>query len=266
MDLALAFSALLMGLAGSPHCVAMCGAACTAIAGRCGGQRPQPALLGLHAGRLLSYAAGGAVVAGGVGALAALAAWSPSLRPLWTLVHVAALGLGVWLLWTGRQPAFLDNLGRGPARELASAKLATAPGAAQPVAVLRLAAGQGPGVAGAAAVAGGGVAGGAAGPVKAAAAGALWLGLPCGLLHSALVMAALANTPVGGAAIMAAFALGTTLGLWIGPTLWWRVGAPGGGWLARGGAVRLAGLMLIGVSAWALGHDLGASIGGYCLG
>jgi len=82
----------------------------------------------------------------------------------------------------------------------------------------------------------------------------------------ALVMAALANTPLGGAAIMAAFALGTTLGLWVGPTLWWRVGAPGGGWLARGGAVRLAGLMLAGVSAWALSHDLGARIVAYCLG
>ena len=139
MDLALAFSALLIGLAGSPHCVAMCGAACTAIAGRCGRQRPQPALLGLHAGRLLSYAAGGAVVAGGVGALAALAAWSPSLRPLWTLVHVAALGLGVWLLWTGRQPAFLENLGRARARELAAARLASDPATGQPVAVLRLA-------------------------------------------------------------------------------------------------------------------------------
>jgi len=261
VDLALAFSALLLGLAGSPHCVAMCGAACTAIAGRCGGTRPQQALLGLHAGRLLSYAAGGAVVAGGVGALAALAAWSPSLRPLWTLVHAAALGLGVWLLWTGRQPAFLENLGRGPARALASAKSATDAGGAQPVAVLRLAAGTGPALAGVAPGAGGGL-----GAAKAAAVGALWLGLPCGLLHSALVMAALANTPLGGAAIMAAFALGTTLGLWIGPTLWWRVGAPGGGWLARGGAVRLAGLMLAGVSAWALSHDLGARIVAYCFG
>lgn len=265
MDLALAFSALLIGLAGSPHCVAMCGAACTAIAGRCGRQRPQPALLGLHAGRLLSYAAGGAVVAGGVGALAALAAWSPSLRPLWTLVHVAALGLGVWLLWTGRQPAFLENLGRARARELAAARLASDPATGQPVAVLRLAAGSGPALAATAAAAGGG-AGRLAGPAKAAAAGALWLGLPCGLLHSALVMAALANTPLGGAAIMAAFAMGTTLGLWVGPTLWWRVGAPGGGWLARGGAVRLAGLMLAGVSAWALSHDLGARIVAYCLG
>jgi cytochrome c biogenesis protein CcdA len=167
----------------------------------------------------------------------------------------------VWLLWTGRQPEFLENLGRRRARELAGAKLAAEPGGVHPVAVLRLAAGNGAAVADSAAVAGAGL-----GPAKAAAAGALWLGLPCGLLHSALVMAALANTPVGGAAIMAAFALGTTLGLWIGPTLWWRVGAPGGGWLARGGAVRLAGLMLAGVSVWALGHDLGARIGAFCFG
>lgn len=245
MDAALAFSALLMGLAGSPHCVAMCGAACTGIAGRCGGDRPQRALLALHLGRLLSYAAGGAVAAGGVGALAALASWSPALRPLWTLVHAAALGLGLWLLWQGRQPAFLENLGRGTARGLAVAGMPGGGDAARPVA--------GPS---------NGRHGGAA---KAAAAGSLWLAWPCGLLHSALLMASLGNGVVGGAAIMAAFAVGTSVGLWLGPTLWWRVGAPGAGWLARGGAIRLAGLGLAAASAWALGHDLGAKVLAYCL-
>lgn len=248
MDTALALSALLMGLAGSPHCVAMCGAACAGIAGRCGGARPQRALLALHLGRLLSYAAGGAVVAVGVGALADIAAWSPALRPLWTLVHAAALALGVWLLWHGRQPAFLDNLGRGTSRELAAVGApAAAGGAPQPVHGPTPRRARWPG------------------PLKAGAAGALWLAWPCGLLHSALVMAALGHGAVGGASIMAAFAVGTSVGLWVGPALWWRIGAPGAGWLASGGAVRLAGLGLAAASAWALGHDLGAKVLAYCL-
>jgi sulfite exporter TauE/SafE len=250
VDFALAISALLMGLAGSPHCVAMCGAACAGIAGRCGGARPQRALLGLHLGRLASYAAGGAVAAAGVGALATLGQWSPALRPMWTLVHAAAFALGVWLLWQGRQPAFLENLGRGTSRELAAAGL---PG------------GAGPRWVPVAAPAGASDAG-AGGPLKAGAAGALWLAWPCGLLHSALVMAGLGNSAAGGAAIMAAFAVGTSVGLWLGPALWWRIGTPGAGWLASGGAVRLAGFGLAAASGWALGHDLGARVIAYCLG
>lgn len=236
-----------MGLAGSPHCVAMCGAACAGIAGRCGGDQPQRALLALHLGRLASYAAGGAAVAAGVGVLAAFASWSPALRPLWTLIHVAALGLGLWLLWQGRQPAFLENLGRGTARELAVAGM---PAAGEPTTRPIV----GP--------LNGRRAGGAA---KAAATGALWLAWPCGLLHSALLMAGLGNSALGGAAIMGAFAIGTSVGLWLGPSLWWRVGAPGAGWLAGGGAIRLAGLGLAAASAWALGHDLGARVLAYCL-
>lgn len=245
-----------MGLAGSPHCVAMCGAACTGIAGRCGGARPQRALLALHLGRLLSYAAGGAVLAAGVGALSTFAQWSPALRPLWTLVHAAALGLGLWLLWHGRQPAFLENLGRGTARDLAAAGLPAGAAGSQPMI----------GPLGGRSGARSGRRAGDGGMVKAAAAGSLWLAWPCGLLHSALVMAGLGNGAFGGAAIMASFAVGTTVGLWVGPTLWWRVGAPGAGWLAGGGAIRLAGLGLAGVSAWALGHDVGARVIAYCLG
>lgn len=237
-----------MGLAGSPHCVAMCGAACAGIAGRCGGERPQRALLALHLGRLASYSAGGAVVAAGVGALATIGQWSPALRPLWTLVHAAALGLGLWLLWHGRQPAFLENLGRGTARELAAAGLPGGTAGGRPVI--------------------GPLNGrrGGAGLAKAAAAGSLWLAWPCGLLQSALVMAGLGSGAPGGAVIMAAFAVGTSVGLWLGPALWWRVGAPGAGWLAGGGAVRLAGFGLAAASAWALGHDLGARVIAYCLG
>ncbi len=48
---------------------------------------------------MLGYAAGGAAVAAGVGGFAALGVAAPWLRPLWTLVHVGAIALGLWLLW-----------------------------------------------------------------------------------------------------------------------------------------------------------------------
>jgi hypothetical protein len=236
MDAALVLSALLMGLAGSPHCVAMCGAACTALAGRCGGGRPQQALVGFHLGRLLGYSVAGAVAAGSVSLLAQFSQLTPALRPLWTLVHAAALGLGVWLLVKGRQPEWVENLGRGT--RLAPAAASTAPGGWQPM----------------------------LGPLKAGLAGTAWVAWPCGLLQSALVVAALGQHAASGALVMAAFALGSSLGLWLGPALWWRLGAPGSRWLASGGwAVRLAGLGLAGASAWALGHGLWLRIAAWCV-
>lgn len=228
MDLALAGSALLMGLAGSPHCVAMCGAACTGLTGG------QPrALAGFHLGRLLSYSIGGALAATAVGWVAQLGQSSALLRPLWILVHMAALGLGLFLLWRGRQPAWLDGLGRRLSRE-----------AAVPVA---------------------GLAGGRtalAAPLRAGAAGLAWLAWPCGLLQSALVLAALASGPAQGAMVMASFAMASALGLTMGPVLLRRVfgaGERGMSW-----AVRLAGLGLASASIWALGHGLWSQVAAFC--
>ena len=228
MDAALAASALFMGLAGGPHCVAMCGAACGGIARACGGGQAGRATLALHAGRLLSYAAGGAVVAGSV---SALAEWAPTvawMRPLWGMVHLAALSLGLWLLWSGRQPAWVENLGQGLGRRAAPA--------AGRVAIVR-------------------------GPWRAGLAGSLWIAWPCGLLQSALVVAALASGPASGAAVMATFAAASAFSLWAGPALWMRLARAGGpaGRVSQAGAVRLAGLVLAGASLWALLQAWGAT-------
>ena len=99
MDSALVATALLMGLAGGPHCAAMCGAACNAIAGRSGAL--STSMLALHAGRVAGYAAAGAIVAGGVSSLGTFETAAPLLRPLWGMVHVGAIALGAWLLKTG---------------------------------------------------------------------------------------------------------------------------------------------------------------------
>ena len=57
MDFALVVSALMLGLAGAPHCAAMCGAACTAATR--GGGAATPAAF--HVSRMAGYTLAGAV-------------------------------------------------------------------------------------------------------------------------------------------------------------------------------------------------------------
>lgn len=237
MNTALIASAALMGVAGSIHCVAMCGPTSAAAVRLCATPGASGwGWLGFHAGRLAGYMAAGAVVAASVGALAGLATWSPALRPLWLLAHLAALALGLFLLVRGEQPAWLARLGRNPVA------------AVQPVRWLPQ--------------------GKAGSALRASAVGGLWFAWPCGLLQSALLVAALSNGALGGAAVMAAFGLGSALALGIGPALWlrWRgaqsVSAVQGRVLKL--LVRLSGAMLAGAALWALGHDVWKPLIDYC--
>ncbi len=230
MDGALVTSALLMGLAGAPHCTAMCGAACAGLSR--GGAGPA---WSFHLARVLSYALGGALAAASVGWAAQLGQASALLRPLWVMLHMAALGLGLFLLWRGRQPAWLENLGARSERVLR-------------VSVAGLGAGQ--------AV----ISAPPAASARAGLAGLAWLAWPCGLLQSALVVAALASGPLQGAAVMTAFAAASGLGLVLGPMLLARLfGQGGSAW-----AVRLAGLSLAAASLWALGHGVWAQVAAWC--
>ncbi len=226
MDTPLIVAAGLMGLAGAPHCAAMCGAPCAAVTRRCGISHRHTLMAGFTMGRLLSYALGGAAVAAGVGAVNLLGSAAPVLRPLWTLLHMAVLGLGLWLLLTGRQPAWWSRLGAAPA--------VTAPAAGWH----RMAA-----------------------PLRASAAGGVLLALPCGLLQSALLIAALARTPAQGALAMASFAAASSVGLWL-------PGAVGARWSSRPSVnvlmLRLAGATLAAASAWALSHDLWQRVAAWC--
>lgn len=227
MDQALLVSALLMGLAGTPHCLAMCGAACTAASG---GQR---GLLPFHLGRAASYMLAGAVVAASVGSLESLGRAVGALRPLWTLVHVAALALGMFLLWRGRQPAWMERLGSTRVDEVAHRG-----GRWQ---VMR-------------------------GPARSAGIGLAWVAWPCGLLQSALLVASLANSPWQGALVMGGFAATSAAGLVLGPTLWYRLsGGRGSAWLSAESAVRLAGLALVLASGWALTHGLWTRFIAWCM-
>lgn len=228
MDLALAVSALMMGLAGGPHCAAMCGAAYGGIARHGGPAGATRAMLALQVGRLASYAVAGALVAASVAWLGNLREASPILKPLWTLLHVSAVALGLWLLWQGRAPAWLAGAGRSGGRLMEARPLRF---------VARIPA-----------------------TARAGAIGACWAAMPCGLLQSALVVAALASGPWQGAGVMALFALASALSLWLAPYLWLRLQGRGKGMARSTLPVRLAGVLLIAASTFALVHGLREAI------
>ncbi len=210
MNSSLGVTALLMGLAGGPHCVAMCGAACAGI-GQAAGAKRDSALLTFQLGRFTGYSLMGGLAALSVQALGWLTTQSAAIRPVWSLLHVAAVVLGLLLMWQARQPIWLDQ----GARQLwAKVKhLNTRMGKAAPLLI-----------------------------------GGLWAFMPCGLLYSALMVAALTGQMLEGAGVMALFAVGSSLSLWAGPWLLLRLQHLGdGAW-----GVRLAGLALVATSSWAL--------------
>jgi sulfite exporter TauE/SafE len=96
---------------------------------------------------------------------------------------------------------------------------------------------------------------------RAGAIGACWAAMPCGLLQSALLVAALASGPLQGAGVMAVFALGSAVSLWLAPWLWLRLQGQRSKSAARSTlAVRLAGVLLIAASTFALVHGLREAI------
>jgi len=203
----------------------MCSAPCAAATGRGG----RPSVLAFHLARVAGYAAGGALVASSVAALAGWSQLSPALRPLWVALHAAAMALGLWLLLKGRQPDWLARLGRVPAPATAG------PG------WQRL-----------------------QGPARAAAAGSVWVAWPCGLLQSALLVAAMASGGSAGALAMAGFAAASAPGLLIGPWAWRHLLQGGDVALRQRRATRAAGALLVAASAWALGHGVWAQVAAFC--
>ncbi|CAN7328145.1 sulfite exporter TauE/SafE family protein [Acidovorax sp. LjRoot129] len=239
MLLAVASTALLMGLAGGAHCLVMCSAPCGALTGQ--GAKPanadsnnvavesgiQPVswrprgrvvqrTAALHLGRLAGYATAGALAALAMDSLAWLTQQTLALRPAWTLAHVAVMAWGLMLLLQARQPLWVEQAGRavwGRARPLVHA------------------------------------------PGGVLLAGFLWALMPCGLLYSALLVAALSGGPVQGALSMALFGLGTSVWLVAGPWAWGTIRAQLNTVRTDWGT-RIAGGLLCAVAGWALWMDL----------
>ncbi|MEQ1599295.1 MAG: sulfite exporter TauE/SafE family protein [Methylotenera sp.] len=213
MQSSLALTTLFMGLAGGPHCIAMCGAACASLQKGQGGVND---LWKFQAGRLIGYASLGALAAGSVKSLAWFSNQTFALHPVWTFFHVLVLSWGLILLIYARQPIWADNFGRqiwGRVRQLSQM------------------------------------------PGGVITAGMLWALMPCGLLYSALLVASLSANALSGAFSMATFSIGTSISLMFGPLLWLKL-KNGNKWINESVSMRLAGLLLVIVAAWAIWMDL----------
>lgn len=229
ISVALILAGLAMGVAASPHCVAMCGAPCAALTGGCARQAA-----GFHLGRLLGYAAGGAVAASSVIALGIWSQTAPALRPVWMLLHLGLLALGLWWLATGRQPLWMQR------KSAVSINIVPRRGRQSRI-------------------------------IRSSLVGLAWVAWPCAALQAGLLLAALASSPLGGGLTMAAFALGSMPALALAPfarTRWlaWRgagTRAPSAEQMAVLG-FRVAGLGLMLASGWALTQGLWLRVAAWC--
>ena len=171
----LAAAAFAAGLLGGVHCAGMCGG----IVGSLSAAARGPMLtrqLAFNAGRIGSYALAG-LAAGALGALArhSFAAFSIQLA-LFVLANVLMLLLGLYVAGWGRVLLRLEAAGGGLWRRLQPLARRLVPIDSTP---------------------------------KAAAAGALWGWIPCGLVYSMLTLALASGDALSGALVMAAFGLGT---------------------------------------------------------
>lgn len=233
MNASLLLTAGVMGLVGGPHCLVMCGAACVGVSRWSPKQAWKPLLL-FQLGRLLGYALLGAVAAASMQALGWMTVHSAALRPIWSMVHITAVVIGLMLLIRAQQPVWLSNAASGVWHSLSSPQQ-------------RQSLHQHP-----------------LGPLLL---GLVWAFLPCGLLYSALLVALLSASPLEGAAVMSSFALGGALMLTLAPWLWarlqnWHISQLSVSNLG----VRIAGLGLAVTSAWGLWMGLVEQQAPWCVG
>lgn len=248
----LLISALLMGLAGGPHCLVMCGSACMGIS-RMPGQSAWRNLLLFQTGRLTGYAALGAIAAMSMNALGWMADQTAVFHPFWSMLHIAAVIWGLWLMLSAEQPLWVSRT----AQRVWQAMSTKAPALSkQRLAPLWL--------------------------------GMVWSLLPCGLLYSALLVAMFTAGGLQGALVMAMFALGGGLMLTVVPWLWSSLRHWGGhsgqvpmsrmNWklspVSRSDSsamtfnhlgTRLSGLLLMVTAAWGLWTGLNHSASPWCL-
>jgi len=207
----------LIGLLGGTHCVGMCGGIVSALSLGAGSRLPLH--LAYNAGRIVSYAAAGALAGALGGASLILAGQLPLRMALYVLANLMLVALGLYLMGFTRVLAFAEGFGRRLWRALQPLTRAFLP--ARSVA-------------------------------QAFPLGLLWGWLPCGLVYSALVTALTSGSPVRGALMMLAFGAGTLPNLLLAGLLAGRLQT-----FAGKAQVRfLAGLLVLGFGAVGLFHTL----------
>ncbi|MEM1144185.1 MAG: sulfite exporter TauE/SafE family protein [Pseudomonadota bacterium] len=159
-----------IGLAGTGHCLGMCGGIAAALS--LGGPKTPATTWAYHGGRVVSYTTLGAVL-GLLAGSVAISEWTIGLRYVAGALMIA-MGLAIAEWWRG-----VMVLERGGA-------MLWAP-------IQRLSSGLLP----------------IRSPWQGFALGCCWGMMPCGLIYSALAWAATAQSASGSAILMAAFGVGT---------------------------------------------------------
>jgi uncharacterized protein len=209
-------TALLAGLLGSTHCAAMCGGIATALGSVPAGRARSGQLLIYHAGRIASYGVAGAI-AGAAGAAAgfafAISRWSEILR-LATAAMIVVIGLDIALSGGGRARwlRLPERWGAQLWRRIAPLAHAGLPPAGRGTRALVL--------------------------------GLLWGWLPCGLVYSVLLAAAVAGGALSGSLTMMVFGLGTVPAMAGLSYLGSRLPSP------QGAVARVLGAVLVACGLW----------------
>ncbi len=219
----LLLTAFVMGLAGGPHCIAMCGAACGAMQSPTSARTIPIRLVqttpwSFYLGRMLGYGLLGALAAQSLRGLAWLSSQSQVFQPLWTFSHTLIFAWGFLLLVTGKQPQWAVQRAQlvwsWIRQRTQHAKLGYL------------------------------------------ITGMVWALLPCGLLYSAVMLASLQSQWLQGALVMMAFAIGSATVMAIAPVLW-RAGQQAlPSWMQETTGMRISGIMLITLSLIALWMDV----------
>ncbi len=212
-------SALLVGVFGGVHCVVMCGGIVNSlnfamVTGQRSGARHLLLLLLFNVGRVASYALIGALAGGLAGWLHIHAGWLMTVSRVAAGTVVIAMGLYLSGWWRGL--ALLERVGeRLVWRHI------------QPLVRLVIPVDR---------------------PWRAVLLGSLWGWLPCGLVYSALVVAAASGHWVLGASIMVSFGAGTLpIMMLVG-----GLAEPLRRWVSRAGTRTAAACLVMGFGLWIL--------------
>ncbi|NVK56728.1 MAG: sulfite exporter TauE/SafE family protein [Alteromonadaceae bacterium] len=168
-------SAFIVGLAGSLHCVGMCGGIAGALRAAIPGNKTSlPYILSYNFGRITSYAIAGCIT-GGLGQIAQTSV-AHGLAIFQILSALMLLAMGLYLAQWWRGLARIEQLGQGVWKRIRPLSKRFLPFKS---------------------------------PLSAYPYGFIWGWLPCGLVYSTLTWALVSGDALQGALTMAAFGLGT---------------------------------------------------------
>ena len=219
-------AAFLAGFFGSTHCLGMCGAIVVLFEEKsqttfAGGRRR----LMYNGGRLGFYLLLGAIAAGGGSLLVKSAGADNALVLLRILAALLVIALGLNLLLDWRNLQFLERGGALLWRRIAPLTRHVLPIST---------------------------------PARALGAGFVWGALPCGLVYSAVAMAAVSGTVVSGMQVMLLFWLGTLPALWLAGASAMKLST----WSKQRIARRVGGSILVAIGLVALAFPLQRMSGG----